>query len=217
MKFSSIDTQVLSTSLETETLSQDQDLLYDSFKKILEELHLTEKDESSPSESNKTRRKEDKGLHPDGSFYFSSPSFHHNVVTETTLNATTAITPEVAELLEKLGAELYMIHEDGITKTTLLFSSSDPRSCFQGAEITIEEFSTAPKIFNVTIAADAQALGHLHPHLTQFMQIFQERKFPFSINRIDTGLKPSSHHLVHRKEKAGDDGFDRDQKGNEST
>lgn len=99
------------------------------------------------------------------------------------------IPPEVLSLFDRICTEMLVMTSEASQKTTIaLNGESFASSPFYGAEITIEEFSTAPKIFNVTITTPSQSASLLQAHLLHFSEILQARKFSFSINRIDTDL-----------------------------
>jgi len=96
---------------------------------------------------------------------------------------------QVMQLFEKLASTLLILHRDGIQETTL-FLDGDPfaSSIFQGAKITITEYNTAPKVFNVQFFADPKALALFETHAASLLAAFQNGNFGFQINRIDTSL-----------------------------
>jgi hypothetical protein len=99
------------------------------------------------------------------------------------------ISPEILSFFDRLCGEMIVMASEQSNRTTLVLNSDEFLSSpLYGAEITIEEFSTAPKIFNVSISAEAQAIELVQSQLSGFWEIFQERKFSFSINRVDTEL-----------------------------
>ena len=107
---------------------------------------------------------------------------------------------EIVELLQNLGGDLMMMNDAGSIKTTLYCTDRFPESSlFQDMEITIEEFTSAPKVFNITLKASPQAIELSSIHLEAFMKLFQERKFGFSINRIDTEISTAKS-LFSRKD-----------------
>ena len=107
---------------------------------------------------------------------------------------------------------MIVMTSEGSTKTTLILNNDLFESTLlENAEITIEEFSSAPKIFNVTISAGPRGIEMVRSQMEEFLKLFQEKKFGFSINRIDTEIA-SSKPLFSRKE-LDEDEQDPDQQG----
>lgn len=112
---------------------------------------------------------------------------------------------EIFALMEKVGSEMIVMASEKSTKTTLILDQDAFGSTLlKDAEITIEEFSSAPKIFNVKITAGPEAITMVRTHVEEFLKLFQERKFGFSINRIDTQLSTAKP-VFSRKESVGED------------
>lgn len=91
---------------------------------------------------------------------------------------------EMGVLFEKMAASMILLHNSGEMETTLFLDN--PNSLFYGTEITIREFSTAPKIFNVEIASSPTALQVIESHRAELLKNFSQRHFDFSIHRLDT-------------------------------
>ncbi|MCX6987809.1 MAG: hypothetical protein NT065_06630 [Chlamydiae bacterium] len=122
-------------------------------------------------------------------------------------------TQEIAAIFEKIGAEMILIHNEGCVQTTLYCKDEFlDSSLFHDMEITIEEFTSAPKVFNINIKAGPQAIELLSVRIEEFMKLFQERKFGFSIHRIDTELSAAKP-LFSRKQQDHEDSG-RDKEGN---
>lgn len=106
---------------------------------------------------------------------------------------------EATMVIEQAFSSMSIMDDKGSSKTSILLDNAlfqDPM--WEGTEITIEEFSSAPKIFNVKITASAQAVLLIEAQMNQFLELFKERKFAFGINRIDTEIL-SPKHLFARK------------------
>jgi hypothetical protein len=117
-------------------------------------------------------------------------------------------------LMEKVGAEMMIMSSEDVTTTSLhLIKEKSLSSLFANATISIEEFSFAPKVYNIKIIASPEAISLIRTHQEEFLKLFQERKFGFSINRIDTEIS-SSRPLFSRKEEVCED-EDSDQKGSQ--
>ena len=122
------------------------------------------------------------------------------------------ISDQIYALMEKVGSEMIVMTSEGSTKTTLILNNDLFESTLlENAEITIEEFSSAPKIFNVTISAGPRGIEMVRSQMEEFLKLFQEKKFGFSINRIDTEIS-SSKPIFSRKEMNQDE-EEQDQQG----
>ena len=120
--------------------------------------------------------------------------------------------PLAIEIMEKASTALVMLfHEGNSTTTVTLDDSFSTLPELSGSQIIIEEFSSAPKVFNVRICTTAQGLQALEGHLPSLVQLFEERKFGFSINRIETELL-EDRPLLHRKDHNDDEDLDQQNK-----
>ena len=117
-----------------------------------------------------------------------------------------SIAPSVDMFFEKVEETLIIAQGAQSTETRILLESPKWESSpFYGSEIIVEEFSSAPKIFNVKIIASPEAAKIIELNTPSFMQLFEERKFPFRLNRIDTGLHPYRSELRRKVDlKDGD-------------
>lgn len=94
---------------------------------------------------------------------------------------------QVSQVFEKLIRKLIAVNESGVQKTSF-FIGGEASSLFRGAKITITEFSTAPKVFNVYFEANEQALSLFRDHAGNLLTHLNEGPFGFSIHRLETGL-----------------------------
>lgn len=109
------------------------------------------------------------------------------------------LSAEIDVLFEKMASLMLITHSSGETETTLFLDN--PTSLFCGTRITVREFSTAPKAFNVEIASSPAAIAAIEAGKNDLMAAFQNGKFPFSIHRFDTQLQDVEERpLFHRKE-----------------
>jgi len=117
---------------------------------------------------------------------------------------------QVMQLYNKLVDKLFFIHQNGIQETTLLLEGEGlSSSVFQGTKITITEYSTAPKVFNIKIATTAEALSYFEGHASSLLNALQKGKFGFSVYQLDTELltekeKPSIPPVERDLEKEED-------------
>lgn len=127
-------------------------------------------------------------------------------ITEIKMNTpvTQTLPLEIEELWQKLASTtVFMNSQD--QKTTTFFLETN--SVFSGMRITIQEFKTAPKIFNIELATiSSEALSLIASHVQQLCGSFtyHEGAFGFSVHRIDTELLPYETHN-RQKEEADED------------
>lgn len=100
-----------------------------------------------------------------------------------------AHSPAIAELCAKLVDMLCITHTSGLTQTTFCLQTESLRnSPLFGTKITIAEYSTAPKAFNIQICSSAQGVALCQRHLGQLMSALHEGKRTFSVHRLETEL-----------------------------
>ena len=108
---------------------------------------------------------------------------------------------EIDLLFEKMASTMIVMSTSGEEETTFLLEGDRfANSAFFGTRVTIKEFSTAPKIFNIEIASHSTALQLLVAHTEALMAAFEGGKFSFSVNRLDTQLLTSSE--LHAREQS---------------
>ena len=96
---------------------------------------------------------------------------------------------QVMQLYSELIEALIYTNRDGIQETTFfLEGDAFSSSVFEGSKITITEYSTAPKIFNIEFAADPKALSFFEAHAADLLNALQKGNFGFEVNRLDTTL-----------------------------
>ena len=105
----------------------------------------------------------------------------------------------VLEWVEKLGSVMTFMDHKGMQKTTV--SIQDAASPFNGIEISIKEFSTAPKVFNIEFSGRPETIVLLEAHLPLLIASFQKGEFPFSVSRIDIGYSDGQDPLVMKQKK----------------
>jgi hypothetical protein len=91
---------------------------------------------------------------------------------------------EVQALFTEMVGAMTALDEQGLTTTTLILNAK-PGSILSGTEITILEYNTAPKDFNIQIQATPQAVQLLDNHLGELVAAFNVEHLPFKINRLD--------------------------------
>lgn len=96
---------------------------------------------------------------------------------------------QVMQLFETLVDKMQMLKSEGIQETTFFLNDSAfSSSLFKGASITITEYSTAPKVFNISFQATTEALHLFEAHAASLMSTLQNGQFGFGVHRIETAL-----------------------------
>jgi hypothetical protein len=106
-----------------------------------------------------------------------------------------ALSGELLALFESMASEITIMDANGVTETTITYASKEPHtSPFHNTQITVNEFRTAPKAFNIQIDTSPQALAILQKNLPNLTAAFETGKYCFKINRLDISLK-KTHRL----------------------
>lgn len=96
---------------------------------------------------------------------------------------------QVMQLYNKLIDKLLYIAKEGIQKTTFyLDTTAFDSSVFRGAKITIVEYSTAPRLFNIEFSANTKAVNFFSLHAQNLQNALNNGGHKFNIHRIDTSL-----------------------------
>lgn len=99
---------------------------------------------------------------------------------------------QVIQLFEKMIDQLSYMHENGIQTTTVTLGSSEfSSSIFKGCTLTITEYSTAPKIFNIQFALSPQAASYFAPHAQQLQNALKQGQWDFRVERMDIEMLDS--------------------------
>lgn len=103
---------------------------------------------------------------------------------------------EMENLFEQMTATMIILSFSHETETTFFLDSPKfATSALFGTRITIKEFSTAPKAFNIEIASNPQALQIFEVQKSALLAAFAQEHFTFSVNRLDTQLHSTSYTL----------------------
>lgn len=96
---------------------------------------------------------------------------------------------QVTHLYDRLIKALIHVDNNGIQETTIVLNHEEfSSSIFSGSQVTITEFSTAPKIFNIHFQGGPQALAVFQAHAADLAKVMHQAKFGFLIGRIDASL-----------------------------
>ncbi|MBS0605029.1 MAG: hypothetical protein JSS60_08375 [Verrucomicrobia bacterium] len=123
------------------------------------------------------------------------------------------LAPEVEAAFEKMASCMIVMSSSHEVETTLFLDN--PRfssSSLFGTKITIREFSTAPKAFNIEIVSNPHAVAMIDASKNDLLSAFQNGSFNFTVHRFDTHLEQREDRpVLHRKESG--DKEQKDQKG----
>jgi len=129
--------------------------------------------------------------------FISAPS------TEVSAVAPSGAVAEIESLAEKMISSMQVLCSSGDTETSLFLNN--PSSLFFGTTVTIREFSTAPKAFNIEIRAASEVLAILNAGKQVLLSNLEKSEYAFSVYRIETHLQQSDERpLFHRKEMQDD-------------
>lgn len=123
----------------------------------------------------------------------------------TQISTISSISDACLQIIDKLCSEMIVMDaESCVTTTFVLETEAFQNSPFYKATVTIEEYSTAPKVFNVSITAQESAINLLESQMAGFFELLETRNFSFAIHKIDTYLSTDSWY----KEKEQDQNQD---------
>ncbi len=116
------------------------------------------------------------------------------------------LTPEVHELFEKMGGVMMIQQDKGVTTTTMNINMPD--SVFNGAQIILEQYSTAPNAFNIQLVGNPESVKVFSENLEALDNSFKQGDFNFKTNLLAPILtsERKSPHLIRRKGTAGGKG-----------
>lgn len=134
-------------------------------------------------------------------------------ITAATGAKTAALSAEIEAAFEKMASCMLVMHASNDVETTLFLDNPHfASSVLFGTQITIREFSTAPKAFNVEIISNPGGVALIDGSKNDLLSAFRDGNFNFTIHRFDTHIEDTSDRpLFHRKEGSGDE--QKDQRG----
>lgn len=113
---------------------------------------------------------------------------------------------QVGALYDKLLQAIVVAHANGVQETTFfLDGNAFSSSVFHGAKITITEYSTAPKVFNIDFSAHSKAVALFQSHAAELLIALQKKELGFSVNRIDSSLLAEEERIAIQKVEREDD------------
>ncbi|QVL58042.1 MAG: hypothetical protein KFB93_02885 [Simkaniaceae bacterium] len=128
------------------------------------------------------------------------------IIPATEIPAYSKLSPEVHELFEKMGGVMTIQQDKGITTTTMNINM--PGSVFDGTQVILNQYSTAPNSFNIQLVGNPESVKVFNQNLDALKASFTQANFNFETNILNpiltTGKK--SPHLIRRGKSAGDKG-----------
>ncbi|WP_316356182.1 hypothetical protein [Candidatus Neptunichlamydia sp. REUL1] len=118
----------------------------------------------------------------------------------------TRLTPEVHELFEKMGGVMVVQLDKGITTTTMNINM--PNSVFNGAQVILDQYSSAPHSYNLQLIGSPEAVKLFTSNMTQLENSFKQANFNFEVNILNPSITQTKKppHLIRRGSSAGGKG-----------
>jgi hypothetical protein len=102
----------------------------------------------------------------------------------------THLHPDVLDIFERLVGAMILLNESGIRETTIIIASSKEKpSIFDGAQIKIKEYSTAPKQFNIELSGTSKAVDLFRDNMQDLKAALDDVPYAFKVNRLETSIK----------------------------
>ncbi len=124
-----------------------------------------------------------------------------------------ALTPAMEAAFEKMASCMIVMSSSNDVETTLFLDNPHfAASSLFGTKITIREFSTAPKAFNIEIVSNPSAIATMEAGKSGLLSAFRDGNFNFTVHRFETHIEQSvDRPVLHRKDN--DDREQKDQRG----
>jgi hypothetical protein len=116
---------------------------------------------------------------------------------------TSALSAEMEAAFEKMASCMIVMDASKDMETTLFLDNPHfASSALFGTQITIREFSTAPKAFNIEILSNPTGVALIDASKNDLLSAFRDGNFNFTVNRFDTHIEQTPDRPVfHRKEQ----------------
>jgi hypothetical protein len=116
-----------------------------------------------------------------------------------------ALSPQLFELYERMVGVMTVMDSSGVTETTVSLSSPQlAASVFNGAQIIIREYSTAPKAFNVQLAGSPEAVNLFQSNIDKLTAAFETGQYNFQIHRLETVLQTATPPRTEKRKKGSE-------------
>ena len=122
----------------------------------------------------------------------------------------TKLSSEMYELLETMSGVILIEKNDTKTSTTVTLNM--PNTVFNGSKLVLDQYSTAPMIYNVQLLGSPEAVKVFSENLSSLSQSFQAMQYNFEVKLLQPILMTKSQkHLIRRKSGPGDKGGKKDE------
>ncbi len=186
----------------------------EKFNRLLESRSLDKKSHKPDLFSLMTQNEEEK----EGEAIYLPPlSLSSSDIKSASFSTACTLSLDMEAIFEKMAACMIVMNSSDERETTLFLEGSRfENSSLLGTQITIREFSSAPKAFNVEILSNPQALAMIDAAKSDLLAAFQNGNFLFTIHRLDTSLESDKERPVFYRKEGSDQG-QQDQKGERGT
>lgn len=111
--------------------------------------------------------------------------------------------PQVWDLFERMVGVMTIMNGSGITETTInLTGDQFKASPFFGTQITIREFTTAPKNYNIEMLIPSQVTKTVERNYNDLVAAFQAGNYNFKVNRLEWRELPAEEAKKRKVVKA---------------
>ena len=110
------------------------------------------------------------------------------------------LSPQVFELFERMVGLVSIQETKGMTTTTVTVNMKN--SIFDGTQIIIDQYETAPNALNITIAGNPKAQEMINKNMTNLAASFEASKLSFQVN-LRRPVLLEDYQTFKRKEKVG--------------
>jgi hypothetical protein len=121
----------------------------------------------------------------------------------TELPAYSTLSSEMHELFEKIGGVIIVQQDKGVTTTTVNIDM--PHSVFDGTQVMLSQYSTAPNAYNIQLIGNPESVKIFSQNLDTLKNSFEQGNYNFKVhiqNPILSKTKKSPH-LIQRKKSSG--------------
>lgn len=113
------------------------------------------------------------------------------------------LSPQTYELFEKMVGTILVQTYSGDTSTTVTLNM--PNSIFNGAQVILDRYSTAPQAFNLQLVGTPQAVDAFNANMADLVAAFKQSQHAFEVNLLKPVLEAKKP-LIRRKGAAGGGG-----------
>lgn len=163
----------------------------------------TEKEEkkvlASPERVQSETGKEREGTLFQGASQEAPPPIGPIQVERSALPAYATLKPEIFELFERMVGLMTIQQSKGVSTTTVTLNM--PGSVFNGCQIVLEHYQTAPNSFNLQLQGSPRAVEIFNDNMADLTSAFQGAKLSFDVNIRTPVLLREERPQVRRKER----------------